>query len=274
MTCCRPSPEAEGAEGYNRAGTIATTMLAIGNWGNGDADKDKILTDIADDQLDVVSKTFMGLTIACARCHDHKFDPISQADYYGLAGIFFSTHILPKLTPKGAGETIARVPLASPGELERRAEHERGLAETRAKLQAETQARYEALSVSLRGEIATYLMALADFERSGHADPSVALAAFAAERGLHPHALRRWRDRLGLGGYRLMDQPISNVLGAADVRAWKGAADTPSASAECRRSGCQPADVSASRPVGLGASGTGQRRRGRAGRARSAACCA
>ena len=88
-------------------GIIATGMYAIGNWGNGDADKDKILTDIADDQVDVTGRAFLGLTLACARCHDHKFDPIPTADYYSLAGIFFSSHILPKLTPKGQGENSA-----------------------------------------------------------------------------------------------------------------------------------------------------------------------
>jgi hypothetical protein len=43
----------------------------------------------------------MGLTVACARCHDHKFDPISTKDYYGLAGIFYSSHILSDMGPKG-----------------------------------------------------------------------------------------------------------------------------------------------------------------------------
>src|SRR5262249_48290450 len=61
----------------NAEGIIATGLLAIGNWGGGDADKEKLLTDIADDQVDVVSRAFMGLTVACARCHHHKFDPIS-----------------------------------------------------------------------------------------------------------------------------------------------------------------------------------------------------
>ena len=110
-----PKPETQTPKlnDVNVEGTIATGMLAIGNWGNGDADKDKILTDIADDQVDVVSRSMMGLTVACARCHDHKFDPIPTKDYYGLAGIFFSTHILPKLTPKGAGENILRIPLVT-----------------------------------------------------------------------------------------------------------------------------------------------------------------
>ena len=47
--------------------------------------------DIIDDRIDVVSRGLMGLTVACARCHDHKFDPISQADYYALYGVFASS---------------------------------------------------------------------------------------------------------------------------------------------------------------------------------------
>src|SRR5258707_5588684 len=43
-----------------------------------------------DNQIDVVSKAFQGLTVSCARCHDHKFDAISQRDYYALFGIFAS----------------------------------------------------------------------------------------------------------------------------------------------------------------------------------------
>ncbi len=108
-----PSPE-----GLNADGIIATGLLALGNWGGGDADKEKLLTDIADDQVDVVSRTFLGLTMACARCHDHKFDPISTADYYGLAGIFFSTHILPNVGPKTNGPPMLRIPLLPPAQLE------------------------------------------------------------------------------------------------------------------------------------------------------------
>jgi hypothetical protein len=44
-----------------------------------------------DNQLDVLSKTFLGLTLACARCHDHKFDPITQRDYYAMAGFLHSS---------------------------------------------------------------------------------------------------------------------------------------------------------------------------------------
>ena len=51
----------------------------------------KMEMDIVDEQLDTTARTFMGLTVGCARCHDHKFDPIPQADYYSMAGIFKSS---------------------------------------------------------------------------------------------------------------------------------------------------------------------------------------
>ena len=47
--------------------------------------------DIIDDRIDVVSRTFLGLTVTCARCHDHKFDPIPTKDYYSLYGVFASS---------------------------------------------------------------------------------------------------------------------------------------------------------------------------------------
>jgi hypothetical protein len=107
-------------DGVNVSGIVATGMLALGNWGGGDADKEKLLTDIADDQVDVVSRAFLGITMACARCHDHKFDPFSTEDYYALAGIFFSTHILADPGPKTNGPPMLRIPLAPKAEVERR----------------------------------------------------------------------------------------------------------------------------------------------------------
>ena len=104
---------------------IATGVYVIGEWGTGDADKEKMLTDIVDDQVDLTSRAFLGLTVACARCHDHKFDPISMQDYYGMAGIFFSSHILPNPGAKTAGSPVLRIPLASREELDQRAQEEK-----------------------------------------------------------------------------------------------------------------------------------------------------
>jgi len=99
---------------------VATGLYAIGNWGNGDADKEKLHTDIVDDQIDVTGRAFLGMTLACARCHDHKFDPITTRDYYAMAGIFFSSRILDKFADKTAGETPMRVSLLPPEEREER----------------------------------------------------------------------------------------------------------------------------------------------------------
>ena len=73
---------------------LGTGYLAIGHVPSADRDKERQKMDSIDEQLDVIGKTFLGLTIGCARCHDHKLDPISHKDYYAMAGIFRSTDVL------------------------------------------------------------------------------------------------------------------------------------------------------------------------------------
>lgn len=73
---------------------IATGFLALGPKSHDELDSQKFRMDVADEQIDAVSQSMLGLTIACARCHDHKQDPITQRDYYALAGIFLSTETL------------------------------------------------------------------------------------------------------------------------------------------------------------------------------------
>jgi cytochrome c553 len=70
---------------------VATGFLAIGPKALNERMRNQFEMDVADEQIDVTSQAFLGLTAACARCHDHKFDPIPQKDYYALAGIFKST---------------------------------------------------------------------------------------------------------------------------------------------------------------------------------------
>ena len=62
------------------------------------------MNDIIDDRIDLIGRGLMGLTIACARCHDHKFDPISQRDYYALHGVFSSSKEPPELPTLPAEE--------------------------------------------------------------------------------------------------------------------------------------------------------------------------
>jgi hypothetical protein len=128
-------PDPDGGEVYP-AGLIATTFLSNGVWDRGDADKEKIVSDMVDDQIDTVGKAFLGLTLGCARCHDHKFDPVSQQDYYALAGIFYSTHILKNLGAKGAEYDMNRVPLVPRAQIEAREKQLGLIAQAEAKLAA------------------------------------------------------------------------------------------------------------------------------------------
>ena len=73
---------------------IATGLLSLGPWALVNADKDQLKMDVVDLQIDLIGKSFLGLTLACSRCHDHKFDPIPQKNYYAVAGILASTQTL------------------------------------------------------------------------------------------------------------------------------------------------------------------------------------
>src|SRR5690606_7277415 len=76
---------------------IATGFLVLGPKVIAEGDQDKLQMDVIDEQVDTLGRAMLGLTIGCARCHDHKFDPISIADYYSLAGIFKSTRTMESL---------------------------------------------------------------------------------------------------------------------------------------------------------------------------------
>jgi hypothetical protein len=86
-------PNRVHASGASLDGITATGMLALAVWER--VGRDLAVAEIVDTQIDLVGRQLLGITLACARCHDHKFDPISTKDYYGLAGIFFSSHISP-----------------------------------------------------------------------------------------------------------------------------------------------------------------------------------
>ncbi len=75
-------------------GILATGFLQMGPKELAEYDVERLRMDIADEQVDAVGRAFMGLTLGCARCHDHKFDPVPTAEYHALAGIFRSTTAL------------------------------------------------------------------------------------------------------------------------------------------------------------------------------------
>ena len=105
---------ADPNSGVGYRGIVATGFLALGKKALAQKDLPLKRYDVVDDQIDVTAKAFLGLTVTCARCHDHKFDPIATRDYYQLAAIFAST-----LSYAGGatGDPI-QTPLAAPGEYE------------------------------------------------------------------------------------------------------------------------------------------------------------
>jgi hypothetical protein len=79
-------------------GTNSPNLAALGFLGLGpkyyDRDRLAVQADEWEDRVDTVSRAMLGLTVACARCHDHKFDPITMRDYYAMAGVFASTRMV------------------------------------------------------------------------------------------------------------------------------------------------------------------------------------
>jgi hypothetical protein len=181
--------------GIYREGVIATGFLALADFVPGDVDKDQMIADYVNDQVDVVSRAFLGISVACARCHDHKFDPISTEDYYSLAGIFFSTRLIPG--PIAGNTPLIRVPLTSPAEIaqatadaRRRAELERLLPEA---------ADREYLAVVKRliiEQMARYLVAACEYRNYTANSPKPALSDVAKRHQIHKGMLSMWVEHL------------------------------------------------------------------------------
>src|SRR6185369_7401608 len=153
-------------------------------------DKVQLRWDVADLQTDLVGRTFLGLTVGCARCHDHKFDPIPNKDYYGLVGIFLSTKTLSSANSDG-GINLVHLPETT-AEVRRYADDlekwEKRVAEAEAadkenqKQQAEVKKRIEALKAQPNNEESAELKAaeleLAALKKRTGSAPDRQIAAF------------------------------------------------------------------------------------------------
>src|SRR5205814_9296953 len=137
--------------------------------------------DIIDDRIDVVCRGMMALTVTCARCHDHKYDPIPAADYYSLYGVFASTRE-PDPLPLIGGAPPAQV-----------AEYEAELKKRTAELDAFTAKRHAELSAAVRqrGEIAKYLLAAQKNVEPAHPINEEFEVPDDA-KGMNPWMTRRW----------------------------------------------------------------------------------
>lgn len=148
---------------------------------------DNNLPDIYDDQIDTVTRGFLGLTVSCARCHDHKYDAIPTEDYYSLYGIFSASQ-------KPIDLPLIEDPKFVPGG----EDFEKQLLEKRTELQEHIDSQYEEIYRTARERVGDYLMKIAGEKK----DP-LELAVFflsLSPDDLRPQFLSRWRQRLKSGG--------------------------------------------------------------------------
>src|SRR5262249_24898086 len=195
-----PSPPAGGGgkgrgAAVNAEGIVATTLLSIGPWSG--IDRKKRMADIVDDQIDTVGRSFLGLTLACARCHDHKFDPLTAADYYGLAGIFYSSRVIADTVYLSHGTQRLRIPLVPPSEREKHRRHMTRVHELERKLRREVEERYAAFARSLLPQTARYLLASWEYQNRPADQVNLSTEDWAKKRGLHRFALAQWIAYLG-----------------------------------------------------------------------------
>ena len=176
----------------NEATKTATGFLVLGAKVLAEPDREKLEMDTIDEQLDTMGKAFLGMTIGCVRCHDHKFDPITQSDYYALAAIFKSTKTFGD-TNTGAIKHWNEHVFATDDELARIQEIDEQIA---AKKKVATQFKNDAIA-RLREEarsLATeYLVA------ATRVDLDLTLReveAIAEDYGLHPRVLYHCRRHL------------------------------------------------------------------------------
>jgi hypothetical protein len=187
--------------GINKDGLIATGMLAIADFVPGDVDKDQMIADYVNDQIDVVSRSFLGLSVACARCHDHKFDPISTADYYALAGIFFSSRIIPG--PIAGNTPLVRVPLLSATEIAeikaRESTNKLRQEELERSLVNGGEREYQAhVNDFVATKLARYLVAACEYRKLSAGPTKPVLAEFARKHEVHEGILAGWVAYLSL----------------------------------------------------------------------------
>jgi hypothetical protein len=178
--------------GANQETKTATGFLVLGAKVLAEPDRDKLTMDTIDEQLDTLGKAFLGMTLGCARCHDHKFDPLMQADYYALAAIFKGTKTFAD-SNTGAIKHWNEHSFATAEELEKLKKIDAQIAEKKKaaatyKSQAIAKIRDEA-----RAKAADYLVAAAGFDLSM---PLTQVELIAAPLGLHPRILHHCRQHL------------------------------------------------------------------------------
>lgn len=186
----------------------ATGLLALGPKPLAQQDRIKMIYDVVDEQIDTVSKSLMGLTVACARCHDHKFDPILTRDYYALASIFASTMNFRNLGRPGSVSYIYYAPL-DPAAYSRYQTHRWEMYAKELELEeaaAEDAAREWGI---LRPKVAAFLTAAWTVQTKG-----VTAEAAAREQNVEPRQVERWVAWLKAAGDKAREGYLKPLLEA------------------------------------------------------------
>ncbi len=173
---------------------VATGFLALGARVLAEPDKKKLEMDVIDEQIDTLGKTFLGLTLGCARCHDHKFDPILQSDYYSLAAILRNSKNFAE-SKTGAIHHWYEHDFASESETEalKPIEEAISLAKKKAsKFKSDTQVR---LRGEARAKAVDYLVAALEFDESATLKE---IRVIAEQANLHPRILHHTRRHLAI----------------------------------------------------------------------------
>lgn len=136
----------------------ATGFLTLGAKMLAEDDPMKMEMDIVDEQLDTTVRAFMGLTIGCARCHNHKFDPIPQADYYSMAGIFKSSKTMENFKVVAKWHEFVLAPKEDRDKL---AAHEARVEAKNKEIGKITKAQNEMLATAAKKRVGAYLLAAA-----------------------------------------------------------------------------------------------------------------
>jgi hypothetical protein len=178
----RNSPNVDNDLATMTGRIIATGFLSLGPKMLAEDDPVKMEMDIIDEQLDTIGRTFMGLTLGCARCHDHKFDPFSMADYYSLAGIFKSTKTMDNF------KVVARwheMPLGSTEQIAAQESWQQALAAKKSEFDRVTSEANETLVRDARRSVGKYLVAATALRREQATLASLKSALMPSE-GQHP----------------------------------------------------------------------------------------
>ena len=184
-------PAADDGERFARL--TATGFLTLGAKVLAEQDVDKMLIDIVDEQVNIVGRAFLAEPVGCARCHDHKFDPIPTADYYALAGIMRSTKTM-------GGERMRWVerPLADEKTIARYEAAQELVEEAQQAVDELVDEQNENLRRPRRQALAAYLLAAEEAYADWGDDEAArqrggeAIAAIASRDGLEAAVLERW----------------------------------------------------------------------------------